>query len=325
MTTAEKDRQPVGELNKDRVPDESFFQLQMVKKQVDDLLWYQRLGHRAEIDIHRIAGQPPANTLAQDDRQKGNHIVFSVYTFIPRELDKTKKHPFVLLVHGGVHADFGSAANTHIVEELLDEGYVVVAPDYRGSSGYGELHYKLIDYGGLETEDIYTARCWALERYDFLDPQKVGIAGWSHGGMITLMNLFFHPEAYQAAFAGVPVSDLVTRMGYNAMWYVNQFAADYHIGKYPWEDPQEYLRRSPAWNVEKFRNTPLLIHTNTSDEDVHVLEVKQLIKALKAEGKQFRYTIFEEMPGGHLFDRLDTSDARKIRRTIWDHLAEHLK
>ena len=101
--------------------------------------------------------------------------------------------------------------------------------------------------------------------------------------MIALLTIFNHPDNYHTAFAGVPVSDLVARMGYQDQEYRDDFAASYHLGKTANENVAEYRRRSPVWNVEKLK-TPLLIHTNTNDEDVNVLEVEQLIRALKAEG-----------------------------------------
>ncbi len=58
--------------------------------------------------------------------------------------------------------------------------------------------------------------------------------------------------------------------------------------------------------------TPLLIHTNTNDEDVNVLEVEHLIEALKAEGKKFEYKIYQDAPGGHYFNRTDTKLAKRI-------------
>src|SRR5262249_34978852 len=101
--------------------------------------------------------------------------------------------------------------------------------------------------------------------------------GWSHGGLIALMNLFAHPKDYQAGYAGVPVCDLVARMGYKGQGYRELFSAPYHIGKTAEDDVNEYRRRSPAWNAEKLQ-TPLLVHTTTNDEDVNVLEVEHLIK-----------------------------------------------
>ncbi len=102
-----------------------------------------------------------------------------------------------MFIHGGVHSNFetGGAGNSaHIVRELIDQGYTVVAPDYRGSTGYGQGFSRAIDYGGREIDDVYAAREWMLEAYSFLDPKRVGIIGWSHGGYITLMNIFQHPR-----------------------------------------------------------------------------------------------------------------------------------
>jgi dipeptidyl aminopeptidase/acylaminoacyl peptidase len=228
----------------------------------------------------------------------------------------------IVFPHGGVHSNMGSSY-AHIIGELIRQGYLVIAPEYRGSTGYGEKLYKLIDYGGLEVEDTYAARNWMVENSDLVDPKRIGIMGWSHGGLHALLNVFDHPDDYQAAFAGVPVSDLVARMGYKTQKYRDLYSADHHIGKTAHEDVNEYRRRSPAWNAEKLR-TPLLIHTNTTDEDVNVLEVEHLIKSLKAAGKEFEYKIFEEAPGGHVFDRLDTKLAKEARTEIYRFLARYL-
>jgi dipeptidyl aminopeptidase/acylaminoacyl peptidase len=227
------------------------------------------------------------------------------------------------LPHGGVHSDFNTYY-THIVRELMAQGYIVVAAEYRGSTGYGKGIYESIDYGGLETEDVKASRDYMIENYDIVDKNRVGIIGWSHGGLIALMNIFDYPNDYQAAFAGVPVSDLIARMGYKTQAYRDLFSADYHIGQTAYENVNEYRRRSPAWNAHKMKDTPLLIHTNTNDADVNVLEVEHLIKSLKAEGKKFEYKIFQDVPGGHSFDRMDTKTAQEIRVEIYKFLAKQL-
>ena len=111
--------------------------------------------------------------------------------------------------------------------------------------------------------------------------------------MITLMNLFAHPHDYKVGYAGVPVSDLVVRMGYKGQDYRDLYSAPYHIGKTAEDNVNEYRRRSPAWNAEKLQ-TPLLIHTTTNDEDVNVLEVEHLIQALKAADKKFEHKIYKD-------------------------------
>jgi len=210
-----------------------------------------------------------------------------------------------------------------MVREMVDQGYAVIAPDYRGSTGYGQQFWRLIDYGGLENDDVLAGKQWMVENYSNIDPERVGIIGWSHGGLITLMNIFDHPKDYKVAYAGVPVSDLVARMGYKSQSYRELFSAPYHLGKTADENVAEYRRRSPAWNAEKLQ-TPLLIHTNTNDEDVNVLEVEHLISKLKAAGKQFEYKIYQNAPGGHAFNRLDTKLAKESRAEIYRFLAKYL-
>lgn len=292
-------------------------------KAIDDVMWYQVMQDAAIVDKVMFCGPPPANTLAQSDQDKGNPLKIHAYTFIPKNIDRSKKHPLLVYVHGGVHSNLGTGC-AHIIKEMVNQGYIVVAPDYRGSTGYGEQFYKFIDYGGLEVEDAFEARNFMLENEPLVDPERVGILGWSHGGLITLMNIFNHPDSYKVAYAGVPVSDLVARMAYKGHHYESLYSAPYHIGKTAAEDPWEYRRRSPAWHAEKLQ-TPLLIHTNTNDEDVNVLEVEHLIKSLKAAGKDFEYKIYQNEPGGHVFNRIDTKFAKESRNEIWAFLAKRLK
>ncbi len=299
--------------------------LDVLEKNIDDILWYERVGDVAFIDKIYTTGPPPARESNPTGQGAGNPLKFWSYVFIPRDADATKKYPLLVFPHGGVHASF-TTYYTHIIREMVAQGYIVVAAEYRGSTGYGAGMYRRIDYGGLEVEDVDASRKYMIENYGIVDSDRVGIIGWSHGGLIGLFCIFDHPEAYRACFAGVPVSDVIARMGYKDDSYRDLYSAPYHIGKTADENVAEYRRRSPAWQVDRYRNTPLLIHTNTNDEDVNVLEVEHLIKSLKAAGKQnFSYRIFEEMPGGHSFDRMDYREARKIRLDIYNFLNGHLK
>ncbi len=299
--------------------------LDRLQRMIDDLMFFDRLGDIAEIDMVRLTGPPLRYQPNPTAQGAGNPFIFRAYVFIPRDLDRSKKQPLLVFPHGGVHSNF-STGNTHVLREMLSQGYTVVAPEYRGSTGYGRGTYEAIDYGGLEIEDTDAARRFMLENYSFLDPSRVGIVGWSHGGLHALMSVFAHGNAYAAAYAGVPVSDLIARMGYKTQGYRDLYSAPYHIGKTAYEDVEEYRRRSPSWNTDKYDGTPLLIHTNTNDQDVNVLEVQRLIQALKAEGKKgFHYRIYEDQPGGHSFNRLDTRAAKASRREIWRFLAPYLK
>jgi dipeptidyl aminopeptidase/acylaminoacyl peptidase len=297
-------------------------EMDALMKAADDVAWHLKLGDIAAVDKVSFTSLPAARESNPTAQGAGNPLIIRAYTFIPKSLDRRRKHASIVFVHGGVHSNF-TTGSAHIVRELIEQGYSIIAPDYRGSTGYGRAFYEQIDYGGRENDDVHAARNWMLSTYDFLDPARVGIIGWSHGGMITLMNIFAHPRDYAVAYAGVPVSDLVARMGYKTQSYRDIFAARTHIGKSAYEDVQEYLRRSPVTHAKKL-DTPLLIHSNTNDEDVNVLEVERLIAALKAEGKKFEYKIYQDAPGGHAFNRLDTSLARESRSEIYKFLGRHL-
>jgi dipeptidyl aminopeptidase/acylaminoacyl peptidase len=296
--------------------------LDVLEKNIDDILWFQRVGDVAFIDKVYMTGPPKWKETDTTDPAFGNPVKFWSYVFIPKDIDFNKKYPLLVFPHGRVHSNF-STYYTHIIRELMYQQYIVVAAEYRGSTGYGKSHFEKIDYGGREVEDVDSSRKYMLDNYEFVDPKRVGLIGWSHGGLISLMNLFRYPENYKVAFAGVPVSDLITRLGYMDDDYDALYSADYHIGQTPEENPDEYKRRSPAWNVEKLQ-TPLLIHTNTNDEDVRFAEVEVLLNALKAADKNFEYEVFEELPGGHSFDRQDTKLALSIRLKIYNFLATYL-
>ncbi len=299
--------------------------LDSLRRQVDDLMFFQRVGDVADIDLVTFTGPPPRYQPNPTGQGAGNPLRIRAYVFIPKDLDRDKKQPLIVFPHGGVHSNFGSSYS-NILRELLAQGYTVIAPEYRGSTGYGGGFWRAIDYGGLETEDTYASRNFALEGYDFLDEDRVGIIGWSHGGLHALMNIFDHPDAYAVAYAGVPVSDLIARMGYKTQGYRDLYSAPYHIGKSAYQDVEEYRRRSPSWNTERYAGTPLLIHTNTNDGDVNVLEVERLIQALQANGKTgFEYKIYQDAAGGPCFNRLDTPLAKESRREIWRFLAPHLR
>lgn len=295
----------------------------VLAKKLDDLLWYQKMGDIAEVDKSEYGGLPNAHVKKPKEPGATNPLIIHCYTFIPKNLDRTKKQPLIVFVHQGVHASLDTSIDAHLVRELVQQGYTIVATDYRGSTGYGRGFYEEIDYGGREVDDVYMGMKWMLERYSFLDPKRVGIVGWSHGGFITLMNIFQHPHEYAVAYAGVPVSDLVARMGYETEGYRQIYSAPYHLGETVHEDIAEYRKRSPV-NHAKELDTPLLIHTNTNDEDVNYLEVEHLIQALTFEKKKFEYKVYQDAPGGHYFNRMDTKLALDSRHEIYVFLAGYL-
>ncbi len=295
----------------------------MLMKKIDDVLWFDKVGDVAYIDKVYITGEPKAKQGSPTSRGYNNPYKFWNYVFIPKNVEQGKKYPLIVFPHSGVHADM-STYYTHIIRELVAQEYIVIATEYRGSTGYGSGTYRAIDYGGLENADVKAGRDYMVENYSIVDKDRIGIMGWSHGGMITLMNLFEYPDAYKCGYAGVPVSDLISRMGIASDSYRELFSADYHLGATVSQNVKEYKRRSPAWNTHKLK-TPLLVYSTTNDDDVDVLEVEHLIKGLKADGKKFEYKIFENGAGGHAFDRVDTKEATDIRYTVYKFMEKYLK
>jgi acetyl esterase/lipase len=292
-------------------------------KRMDDLMWYQKIGDIADIDKSEIGGAPNPHVRNKKAPGATNPLIIHVYTFIPKKIDRNKKQPLLVYVHQGVHQSLDTTIDAHQIRELLEQGYTIVSCDYRGSTGYGGGYYQDIDYGGLEVDDVYRSMQWMLAKYSYLDPKRVGIIGWSHGGLITLMNIFAHPHDYAVAYAGVPVSDLVARMGYETEGYRQIYSAPYHLGEDVHDDIAEYRKRSPVTHAKEL-DTPLLIHTNTNDEDVNYLEVEHLIQALTFEKKTFEYKVYQDAPGGHYFNRIDTPLALESRHDIYVFINKYL-
>ena len=299
----------------------------VVNKKLEDILLFDKVGDVAWIDKVRLAGPPRANRKPTGnpfhDELLDNDLVFHAYVFIPKKARQNRKYPLVALIHGGIHSSFSSVFS-HFIRELIAQGYIIVAPDYRGSIGYGRNFYRSIDYGGLENEDVLAACRYMVENYSMVDAKRVGLLGWSHGGMITLMNACRHPDFYACGYAGVPVSDITYRLEYQRPSYTDNFTSSYHIGKTPAEAPEEYARRSPVTYAKDLR-IPLMITTAENDDDVSCKEVQRMIDSLLHYGKDFEYKVYGRMAGAHLFERIDTKEATDIRYNAYKFLERYLK
>jgi len=159
--------------------------------------------------------------------------------FYPAPASRGGPAPCVVFVHGGPESQYRPSFQP-VVQGLVAAGFAVLAPNVRGSTGYGRSFYEEIDYGGREVDDVYQGLEWMLGNYEFLDPKRVGIIGWSHGGLITLMNIFQHPQAYDVVYAAGRASDQVDRMGYEPESCRARYSAPYHIGKSVRDDIAEY-------------------------------------------------------------------------------------
>jgi len=101
--------------------------LDVLEKAIDDVTWFERVGDVAYVDKVRIVGPPRWKEPNPTAQGAGNPVKFYTYVFIPRDVDRSKKYPLLVLPHGGSHADFDTY-HTHIIREMVAQGYVVVAP-----------------------------------------------------------------------------------------------------------------------------------------------------------------------------------------------------
>jgi dipeptidyl aminopeptidase/acylaminoacyl peptidase len=228
------------------------------------------------------------------------------YVFQPLNKRGPRGHAAMVWVHGGVHGNWDLRL-WPFVKEAVDRGYVIICPDYRGSTGYGEAYHNEIDYGGYEVDDVLSAVQY-LKTLPYVDPDRLGVMGWSHGGYITLFTVFRDQTPFKAAAAIVPVTNLVFRLSYKGPAYQRSFTTQKRIGGLPFEKPELYIERSPLYHVDKLR-VPLLVHVATNDTDVNFVEDQQMVDALRSRKPDLAETkIYVDPPigyagGGHTFSR----------------------
>jgi dipeptidyl aminopeptidase/acylaminoacyl peptidase len=259
------------------------------------------------------------------------------YVFQPLQKRGPKGHPAMVWVHGGVHGNW-DIRMWPFVKEAVDRGYVVICPEYRGSTGYGEAHHNEIDYGGYEIDDVLSAVDY-LRTLPHVDGDRLGIMGWSHGGYITLFSVFRDATPFKAAAAIVPVTNLVFRLSYKGPSYQRQYTTQKRILGLPFEKRALYVERSPLYHVDKLR-VPLLVHVATNDTDVDFVEDQQIIDALRSRKPDLAETrIYVDPPpgyagGGHTFsrrvdanslERQDTPEQRDSWNRTWTFFEWHLR
>lgn len=233
-------------------------------------------------------------------------MTIPAYLFQPLNRRGARGHAAMVWVHGGVHGDW-TATYLPFVKEAVERGYVIVAPDYRGSTGYGPELYNAIDYGGKEVDDVRSAHDY-LRTLPHVDPDRVGVMGWSHGGFIAAHLLFRDANPFKGGAAIVPVTNLVFRLSYKGPGYQRSFSTQRELRGLPFEQREEYIRRSPLYGVDNLK-VPLLVHVATNDTDVDFVEDQQLVDALRSRKPDLSETKVYVDPapwggsGGHAFSR----------------------
>jgi len=260
------------------------------------------------------------------------------YLFQPINKRGPRGHAAMVWVHGGVHGNMDTLYFPFI-REAVERGYVIITPEYRGSTGFGEAFHKAIDYGGYEIDDVMSAVDYLKAKLPHVDPERIGIMGWSHGGFITLHSVFREHHPFKAAAAIVPVTNLVFRLSYKGPGYQREYAAEKRIQGLPFEKPDIYIQRSPLYGVDKL-HVPLLVHVATNDTDVNFVEDQQMVDALRARKPDLAETkIYVDPPpgssgGGHTFSRrtdpktlqrMDTPEQRDSWNRTWTFFEWNLR
>jgi len=243
-----------------------------------------------------------------------------VYVFTPLTVRGPKGHAALIWVH----PDIRGRVYPYFIPYVLDavsRGYVVVAPEYRGSVGYGQAHFDAIDYGGAEVDDVLTSVDYVKTTMPHVDPARIGIIGWSHGGMITLLGATREPATFKAAVAMVPVTNLFQRLAFKGVAQQHdRIDPANRYGGLPGDTARinaVYKERSAVYQIEKLQ-IPVLVHITRNDADVNIEEAMQLVDALRARKPDLAETKIYDTPlGGHLFDRqYDRSDT-KMYTPVW--------
>jgi dipeptidyl aminopeptidase/acylaminoacyl peptidase len=204
-----------------------------------------------------------------------------------------RKHPMILYIHGGPHAMYGNTF-FHEFQVLAARGYVVLFTNPRGSSGYGQEFGNVIQhkYPGDDYHDLMAGVDELLKR-GYVDEKRMAVMGGSGGGVLTSW-VIGHTSRFAAAVPQRGVYNWASFVGTSDLSYY--FAKRWFRG-FPWEDPEDYYRRSPV-NYAANITTPTLIIHNEEDWRVPISQGEELYGRLKMLKREVQLVRFPEEPHG---------------------------
>jgi dipeptidyl aminopeptidase/acylaminoacyl peptidase len=228
----------------------------------------------------------------------------------PKDFDPSKKYPLVVGVHGGPGAATQSAwpDGSSFEMALPALGYFVLFPNPRGSFGQGEAFTKanVKDFGYGDFKDIMAGVDAALKIAP-IDPDRLGLTGWSYGGYMTMWGVT-QTDRFKAAMAGAGIANLTSYYGENKIdqWMIPFF------GKSVYDDPEVYAKSSPIHFIKKVK-TPTLILVGDSDGECPTPQSYEFWHALKTQGVETTLVVYEHE--GHHFSK-SADDRDRIARTV---------
>lgn len=277
----------------------------------------------SEVSVVAAGGSPLRRlTTVNDDFLKGIRLG-EVRRFQATSADGTKvdafltlppdakpgvKLPTILRIHGGPTSQYDTSFNTEW-QMLAAYGYVVVGANPRGSTGYGAAFSRAIwaDWGNKDYQDVMAAVDGAIAM-GVADPDRLGVGGWSYGGILT-DHVLTRTDRFKAATSGA--SEVNYLANYGTDHYQREWEAELGL---PWKNTEAWTRISPFFRVEKI-TTPTLILNGADDLNVPLLNSEQLYQALRRLGKETELVIY---PGqGHGISRPSYQKDRYERYLTW--------
>ena len=213
------------------------------------------------------------------------------------------RYPTILRPHGGPVSQT-NASFDFTAQLFAATGYVVIQPNYRGSSGYGQAFSQAIfaDWGDKEYIDVMTFVDYTIAR-GIADPDRLGVGGWSYGGIMTNYCIV-NTNRFKAAITGASEVLYITNYGHDH--YQRQYNLEFGP---PWKNREIYERLSPFNKVENI-HTPTLIMGGEIDWNVPIINSEQLYEALKTMGRPVELVVYPGEYHGftkptHLKDRFE--------------------
>jgi len=237
------------------------------------------------------------------------------FLFVPEDWDG-QPLPFVIHAHGGPESQFRPSFQRHF-QYLILNGYGIIAPNIRGSSGYGIEYMQMDDYKKRKDsiKDIYEAARWLVDN-GYAEYGKIAVKGGSYGGYVTLAALVDYPEIFGAGICSVGISNFVTFLQNTADYRRAIREAEYG----PLSDEEFLTEISPLTHAEQIR-APLLIAHGENDPRVPVDEARQIARSIKARGGTVETLIFPDE--GHGIGKL--SNRLIYYRKMVEFLDQHIK